>query len=209
MIERLQAAIEAGDADALRALLAEQPALADATIRWGEDGKNGSVPLHYVCDMQFEGALAPERALPLVEVLLEAGATIDAPHERHGDTPLIAAASLYAEAVGKRLIEAGADVRARGLFDATALHWTAFCGLDGLAAALIEAGAEIELRDSDNDGTPAQWARYGWSEGNLRSRHGRQPQVVALLAAAGASLDQVNGTDQDPDWLAALRAAMA
>lgn len=209
MIEQLQAAIEGGDDVALHALLAEQPSLANATIHWGEGGKNGSVPLHYVSDMQFEGPLAAERALPLVEILLAAGASINAPHERHGDTPLIAAASLYAEAIGKRLIQAGADVHARGLFGATALHWAALCGLEDLAAALIDAGADVELRDAEHEGTPADWAYHGWSGGGPRDRHRNQPRVVALLAAAGACIDSVNRDDLGPDWLTALRSAMA
>ena len=208
MIGQLQAAIESGDDQGLQTLLAERPALANATIRWGEGGKNGSVPLHYVSEMQFEGSLGADKALPLIEILLAAGANIDAPHERHGDTPLIAAASLYAEATGKRLIEAGADVHARGLFGATALHWAAHCGLDDLAAALIGAGAEVELRDSEHKGTPADWAFHGWSDSGPRNRHRNQPRVVALLAAAGASIHSVSREDLSPDWLAALRSAM-
>ena len=204
MTSPVQAAIEAGDAAGLKALLEAEPALADAVIRWGEGGKNGSVPLHYVCDMVFEGPLETDKALPLVEVLLAAGAEIDAPHERHGDTPLIAAASLYNEPVGLRLIKAGADVTARGLFGATALHWAAHCGLPDLTAALIEAGAEAAARDREHDATPAEWAWHGWSEGSERDRGGLQPSVIVHLAAAGAPMDYATSAERDPEWLAAL-----
>ncbi len=187
MTTPVQQAIEQGDTEILKACLATDPALADTVIRWGLDGKNPSVPLQYVCDMVFEGTLDAADALPLAEVLLAADADIDARHEYHGDTPLIAAASLLVEDVGLRLVEAGADVSVRGLFGATALHWSAMHGLTRLAAVLIDAGADIRTPDKEHDGSPLGWAVHGWKE-NKPGVPRTQPDVARLLVAAGASV---------------------
>ena len=117
---------------------------------------------------------------------MAAGADVDARHEYHGDTPLIAAASLLVEDVGLRLVEAGADVSVRGLFGATALHWSAMHGLARLAGALISAGADIRRSDSEHDGSPLGWAVHGWKE-NKPGVPRTQPDVARLLVAAGAA----------------------
>ena len=204
----VRAAIEAGDAAALKALLAEDASLANEVIRWGPNDKNPSVPLQYVCDMLFEGPLEHGREMPLIEALLEAGANIDHRHEMHGDTPLIAAASLLAEEVGLRLVAAGADVTLQGLFGATALHWAAMHGLVPLSEAMIAAGADVALRDTEHDSGPIGWAVHGWKEdkpGVPRS----QPDVVRLLVAASAPVSQelIDFLDpkDDAPFLAALK----
>src|SRR5579864_7667312 len=94
----LKAAIENGDADMLRGLLAEDPSLANALIRWGKSCLTH--PLHYVSDMLFERTLQRGKELPLIKALIEAGADLNFQRERKGDTPLIGAASLGAEEVG-------------------------------------------------------------------------------------------------------------
>lgn len=177
MTTPVQRAIEQGDLGDLRARLDADPALANAIIRWGQNGKNPSVPLHYVCDMVFNGIVDVVVALPMAEALLEAGAAIDTPHEYHGDTPLIGAASLLVEDVGLRLVDAGADVTARGLFGATALHWTSMHGLTRLAKALIKAGADHQLHDTEHDGSPLGWAVHGWKE-NKKGVPRTQPDVA-------------------------------
>lgn len=198
MTTPVQQAIEDADIEALRACLDADPGLADAVIRWGPEGKNPSVPLQYVCDMVFEGPLDAAVALPLAEALLSAGADINAPHEFHGDTPLIAAASLLVEDVGLRLVEAGADVSVRGLFGATALHWTAMHGLTRLAEALIAAGADIRMPDSEHDGSPLGWAVHGWKE-NKAGVPRTQPDVARLLVAVGAPVSPELREFLDPE----------
>src|SRR5712691_7022599 len=118
----VKTALENGDSSALRRLLAEQPDRANEIIHWGPNGKNTCCPLHYVCDMVFNGRLASGREMPLVEALLEAGADVDF---QNGD-PLNAAASLWAEELGIRLLDAGAkpELVRRGSGE-TALHWAA------------------------------------------------------------------------------------
>lgn len=185
MTDAVRAAIEAADADALRALVARDPALAEADVVWGEGGKNVVPPLHFVCDAVFRRLASEPQALAMADVLLEAGADPERSYARSGDTYLIAAASLGAEGVGRRLVERGVDVTRRGLFGATALHWAATMGLDGLARALVEAGAELELADTRYDSTPLEWALHAWGAGTGGSRAGLA-RVASVLVAHGA-----------------------
>ncbi len=185
----MKAAIETGDAEALHRLLAERPSRADELIQWGHCRTH---PLHYISDMLFTGVLREGRELALVDSLIEAGSDVNFDSGRTGETPLIGAASLGAEAVGLRLLEAGADPAVRGLFGATALHWAALLGEDRLAAKLIPV-SDLNLKDREYHSPPLGWAIHGWSNPPAGNR-GRQGEVVALLAAAGAGIQ--------PEWLA-------
>lgn len=198
MTDEMRAAIEAADADALRALVAADPALADANVTWGPGGKNAVPPLHFVCDAVFRGLATQEQALAMANVLLDAGVDPERSYAKSGDTFLIAAASLGAEGVGERLVELGVDVAGRGLFGATALHWAALMGLDRLARVLVEAGAELERVDTRYDCTPLQWALHGWTEGTNGRREGI-PSVARVLVEHGALVP--------PDAAASLTAA--
>lgn len=196
MTDAVRDAIEAADTDALRVLVAAEPALAVADLRSGPGGKNVFPPLHLVCDVVFRGRATEEQALAMADVLLEAGVDPDQSYTKSGDTYLIAAASLGAESVGLRLVEVGADVKRRGLFSATALHWALLMGLAGLTLALVEAGAELELHDAHYDCTPLQWALHGWSHGTSGRRDGI-PAAVRVLVGQGArapadALDQLS-----------------
>jgi hypothetical protein len=137
--------------------------------------------------MLFEGKLQRGQDLPLVEALIQAGADFDFQRNGKGDTPLIGAASLGAEEVGLRLLEAGARPELRGLFGETALHWAALLGEDRLAGKLIE-GADLNLKDEKYKSTPLGWAIHGWCDPPAGNR-GRQREVVELLVAAGARVD--------------------
>jgi hypothetical protein len=188
----VKTAIENGDAEALRGLLAEDPLLANALIRWGKSCLTH--PLHYVSDMLFERTLQRGKELPLVEALIQAGADLNFQRDREdgkGDTPLIGAASLGAEEVGLRLLDAGAKPELRGLFGETALHWAAMLGEDRLAGRLIE-GADLNLKDEKYKSPPLGWAIHGWCN-TPAGNHGRHTEVVALLVAAGARVE--------PEWL--------
>lgn len=191
-------AIKNGDTEWLEDLLKGEPSLANEPIHWGDDGQNASFPIQFVCDMCFEDLVDEEKALPLVRILIEAGADIDAPHEKHGDTPLIAAASLAQEDVGLHLISLGADIHAKGLFSATALHWAASLGLDRLAEMLIIKGADFNLADETHGGVPMEWAIHGWLE-NGRKNTRRQPQVAYLLYRAGGRARDEAVASLNPD----------
>jgi hypothetical protein len=181
-------AIDGGDAAALRRLLSEDSSRADELIPWGNCLTH---PLHYVSDMVFAGTLQKGKELPLVDALIEAGSDLDFNKDGKTETPLIGAASLGAEDVGLRLLDAGARPEARGMFGETALHWAAMLGEDRLVAKLIP-GSDINLEDGKYNSPPLGWAIHGWSNPPA-GNYGRQREVVALLVAAGAQVE--------PDWL--------
>jgi uncharacterized protein len=204
----VKTAIRNGDAEALRRLLAEDPARANDLIQWGVEDCILTHPLHYVSDVAFEGRLKKGDELPLMEALIRAGANLDFQRSGKGDTPLIGAASLGAEGIGLRLLEAGARPELRGLFGETALHWAALLGEDRLAARLITA-ADVNLRDEKYNSTPLGWAIHGWRNPSA-GHHGRQIEVAALLVGAGAIVErewlESEKARGNPAMLAALKA---
>ena len=184
----VKTAIRNGDVDALQRLLREDSSRANALVHWG---KCQTHPLHYVSDMLFEGTLQRGKELALIDALIQAGADLNFERDGKPETPLIGAASLGAEEVGLRLLEAGARPDVRGLFGETALHWAALLGEDRLAGRLI-VGADLNLKDEKYKSPPLGWAIHGWSDPPA-GNHGRQREVVLLLVAAGARVE--------PDWL--------
>jgi len=207
MTEAIKTAIDAGDVDALRALVAADRALADADVRFGPDDKHAVPPLHYVCDAVFRKAATQEQGLAMADVLLAAGVDPERAYAASGDTFLIAAASLGAQLVGLRLVERGVDVHPRGLFGATALHWSAHLGLDRLAEALANAGSDLELADAKYDCTPLEWTLHAWSSGTYVDRAGL-PRVARVLVGRGARIPDgaLEGLTGEGD--APLRAAL-
>jgi uncharacterized protein len=204
----VKTAIETGDAEALRRLLAEVPTLANELIRWEKDCRITTHPLHYVSDMRFEGRMQRGKDLPLIEALIQAGADVDFQRNGEGDTPLIGAASLGAEEVGLKLLDAGARPELHGLFGETALHWAALLGEDRLAARLIE-NVDPNLKDEKYKSSSLGWAIHGWCSPPA-GNHGRQLEVVRLLVAAGAKIErewmESEKVASSPAMLAALRA---
>ena len=183
----VKTAMEAGDAEALRRLLAEDASRANALVRWGKNDCNFTHPLHYISDMLFDGTLKKGREVPLMEALIEAGADLDFQKDAKTDTPLIGAASLGAEDAGLALLRAGARPELTGIFGETALHWAALLGEDRLAAGLIE-GSDLDLKDEKYSSPPLGWAIHG-RQNPPAGNHGRQCEVAALLVAAGARVD--------------------
>ena len=211
----MKTAIRNGDAEALRRLLAEDASQANALIHWGGFGCTVQThPLHFVSDMLFKGTLQRAKELPLIDALIEAGADLDFQRQRQdgrkGDTSLIGAASLGAEEVGLRLLEAGAKPELRGLFGETALHWAAMLGEDRLTERLITK-SDLNLKDEKYNSPPLGWAIHGCYNppgGN----HGKQREVAALLVRAGAIVEaewlDSDEVRADPAMLAALNAGM-
>jgi Ankyrin repeats (3 copies) len=187
----VKTAISNGDAVALTTLLAEDASRADALICWGENDTIVTHPLHYVSDMLFQRTLKREAALPLIEALIQAGANLDFQKDGKGDTPLIGAASLAAEDVGIRLVDAGANPKLRGIFGETALHWAALLGEERLAKSLIP-NSDIDLKDANYSSPPLGWAIHGCYN-SPNGNQGRQREVASLLVTAGATVE--------PDWL--------
>jgi hypothetical protein len=207
----MRAAIQTGDAESLRRLLTADASRANALIRWGRKECILTHPLHYVSDMLFEGTLKRGTELPLVEALIRAGADLDFQREREdgrkSDTPLIGAASLGAEEVGLRLLEAGARPELCGMFGETALHWAALLGEDRLAERLIP-GSDLNLKDEKYRSPPLGWAIHGCYNPPAGNQ-GRQRKVAALLVTAGATVEsswlESEQVRADASMLAALR----
>jgi uncharacterized protein len=187
----VKTAIEIGDAAALRRLLADDPSRADELIRWGRGCRIATHPLHYISDMLFENTLQRGRELPLLEVLIQSGANVDFQRNGEGDTPLIGAASLGAEEVGLKLLDAGARPELQGLFGETALHWASLLGEDRLAERLVE-NVDPNMKDEKYKSSSLGWAVHGWCDPPA-GNHGRQLEVVRLLVAAGARVE--------PEWM--------
>jgi uncharacterized protein len=197
----MKTAIENDDPETLRRLLIEEPARANALIAWGSRSEIRTHPLHYVSDMLAAGRLKGNGVM-LVDVLIAAGADVNH-RAANGETPLIGAASLWAEDVGLRLIDAGARADLTGAFGETALHWAAHEGLVRLVAHLIPAGA-IDLQDQRYRATPLGWAIHG----RFNTRRTGHLDVVRQLVRAGAQVRPESLTDQvraDPDLVRALQ----
>ena len=203
----VKTAICDGDADGLRRHLAQDSAQANALIKWGTNGCLHTHPLHYVSDMLFNGVLEKGKELPLVEALIEAGAAVDFRKDGKRETPLIGAASLGAEDVALRLLDAGAAPELRGEFGETALHWAALLGEERLAARLI-GRTDVNLRDERYKSSPLGWAVHGWCNPPAGNQE-RQREVAALLVAAGATVErewlEPQRVRSDPSMLMALR----
>ena len=121
------------------------------------------------------GAGCPE----VVALLLRLGADPNI-QDRSGHAPLYSVANECASETGpevvRALVLAGADVNARGgVTRATALHMAARRGHAGIARALLDCGAAIELRDGKGD-TPLR-----------RAINCRKDTVARLFVEFGAS----------------------
>ena len=192
------AAIQAGEVDTLRKLLADNPGL--ATARIGDDHPEGRsrTLLHVVTD--WPGHFPHGAAI--VGVLVEAGAEVNARFRgRHAETPLHWAASSNDVAVLDALLDAGADIEAPGaviaggtpLADARAFgNWAA-------AHRLVERGALTTLTDAATLGlrdrveqafaaapppTPQETSGAFWG-----ACHGGQQPCAEFLLDQGAELD--------------------
>ena len=187
--------LRSGDAEELRRILSADPTQANALVCYGDHCRKATHhPLHYISDLVFNGVLPRGKEMPLVETLLEAGSDVDFGKGDKHETNLIGAASLGAEDVGIRLLDAGADPHARGDGGETALHWAALFGELRLVERLID-GADLELEDDQYHSTPLGWAVHSVCEPptDNPANHGHQREVAALLVARGAKVR--------PDWL--------
>ena len=130
--------IEANDLDGIRKALLENPSLANAGVPLCEGDLRTAHPLHRLCDAVFAKKISDEQAVKIAEILLENGSNVNGfDFAFKQDTPLIAAASLYAEKVGVLYVDRGADIKHGGCHGGTALHWAAWCGQDKLLARLL------------------------------------------------------------------------
>jgi len=180
------------DYEGIRKALAENPALANEGIPYDEENTTKAHPLHRICDGVFSHTYTDEEAVEMARIFLAYGAHVDGDGlTEEQDTPLTAAASLHAEALGILYIENGANIHHAGCHGGTALHWAAWVGRDKLVERLIQEKADMEQLCSAFKSTPLLWAVHGFKFGGPENRY-HQAECVRLLIAAGASKNTPN-----------------
>ncbi|MBD2744760.1 ankyrin repeat domain-containing protein [Coleofasciculus sp. FACHB-1120] len=143
-------------------------------------GSNGQTALMYAANYVH---------IPVVQILIDAGAELDILSEEdglgEGKTALMHVAESFF-ATGKRaevvkmLVEAGANINLKGKDGRTALMWAALPGYADATQALIEAGADLDARD--DEGNTAM----------MLAEARRHPKIVRLLKQAGALEEGMN-----------------
>ncbi|HEY9005471.1 MAG TPA: ankyrin repeat domain-containing protein [Ohtaekwangia sp.] len=186
------------DYTGIQKTLAQNPALANEAIALDERDTVKAHPLHRLCDGVFHRMYTDEQAVEMAKIFLAYGASVDG-YERveNRDTPLVAAASLHADAVAQLYLEHGADIHHGGCHGGTALHWAAWCGRDKLVERLLQEPVEINRRCVDFHSTPLLWAVHGYKFGEGSNRH-HQVACVKLLLQAGADATIPNKDGHSP-----------
>ena len=153
-------AVRAGDAAAVRALLAQG---ADV----GETQGDGSTALHWAVHRDD---------LATVEALVQAGARVDAATDL-GVTPLYLACTNRSASTVARLLDGGADPNFALPSGETPLMNCARTGDAAAVRALLARGARVDVRESAHQQTALMWAAAN-----------RHPGVVTALLSASADL---------------------
>ncbi|HEY1307706.1 MAG TPA: ankyrin repeat domain-containing protein [Vicinamibacterales bacterium] len=97
------------------------------------------------------------------------------------------------------LLEHGMDAGARlRPHQQTGLHWASYGGHVETVKELLRHGPPLNVRDESFNGTPLEWTLYAWGTSPTRTERNDLYEVVALLAVAGATLDQT-WIDADAD----------
>ncbi len=165
-------AAQRGDLAAVRRLLRDG---ADVNAPQGD----GMTALHWAAERGDEA---------LCEVLLYAGARVDAGTRIGHYTPLHLAARAANEAVLRRLMRAGGDPNARTTNSGAApLHLAAASGDPGVIAALLEGGADVDGREGAWGQTPLVFA----------AANNRVAAIEALLRAGADPAATANVVDAD------------
>ncbi len=155
-------AAQSGDLEALRALLRDG---ADVNASQGD----GMTALHWAA---YGGQLE------MIEVLVYAGANLEAVTRVADYTPLMVATRTGHGDAAVLLLDAGADPRAATVTGVTPLHFAAGAGQTQAVEALIAAGAEVDARESKMGQTPLIFA----------ANEGRT-EAIRVLVEAGADVN--------------------
>jgi ankyrin repeat protein len=146
-----------GDVEQVRALLKSG---AEVNAAQGD----GMTALHWAAELG---------SVPMAEMLIAAGARLEALTRLGGFTPLHLAAEAGRAEVAGKLLEAGANVRAATTTGTTALHLAAGAGSAPTIAVLVQHDAEVDARERAWSQTPLMFA----------ASKGRVEAIRALLAA--------------------------
>lgn len=116
---------------------------------------------------------AANGSLPILELLLDSGADVDAADATRV-TALMSASFMGHREIVELLVRRGATLEATSIDGYTALMYAANAGQLDCAAALLEGGADLGARDQDGNAPLVFAAQHGYLE------------VVQLLLAAGS-----------------------
>ena len=189
-------AVKAGDAEAVRSLLADGVAAGAAEA-------DGTTALHWA---------AHHDHLAIAQLLLDAGSAVDATN-RYGVTPLALASLNGSTPMITRLLEAGADPNRANPEGETPLMTAARTGNGEAIDALLAHGAGVDAVEEWRGQTALMWAAAqnqvasverlldAGADPNARSARGFTPvlfaareghvDVLAPLVRAGADVDDV------------------
>jgi uncharacterized protein len=189
--EQVRAAVDAGDVEALRDLLDDEPSLVTELVDAPEIEPTS--PLTYVGMARFYGYAAHARTGDLTRVLLDAGADPD--DETKNGSPLICAASHGDADVVRVLLEAGANVELTDSPPDTALRLAAAYGWPEIVDMLITAGAKPQsIIEAAGSGDVSAWDLSALSEhqracGLRAAAVNERLDVIDQLLAAGTPID--------------------
>jgi peptide-methionine (S)-S-oxide reductase len=116
--------------------------------------------------------------IELIDVLIDAGASVD------GLTVYESRFGTHSDSAIYKMLALGVDpttVSVRNQSHGTALHHAVWSGSLDAVKVLVQAGADLNRRDSIYDGTPLGWARYGEREQKEASRAKRYAEIAAYL----------------------------
>jgi ankyrin repeat protein len=111
-------------------------------------------------------------------------------HRFGSETALHVAARCNQAQLIDLFLQLGADRKARGQWDGTALHWACWFGSKAATERLIANGLDIEDKHDVFGSSPLLWAAHG--SGNNHSPKGDYSGTVMLLLAKGAAADTHN-----------------
>lgn len=201
--QRLLAALQAGDVETLRELLAAEPGRAATSMGPVPGHPRGASPLGYVAMRRYDTATGLWGDVPgtrdLARALLEAGAPVDG-EAGDSETPLITAASFGDAAVAAELVASGADLTARstatagGVPDATALLHAAVFGMAAVVDVLVAAGATpASIEEAAAVGDVTGFVEDADEQARLRAlvmaADHQRLGVIDVLVAAGTAVD--------------------
>lgn len=174
------------DYEGIDSALSQNPSLANEGVPYDATNTAKAHPLHRICDGVFSGKYTDTQAVELAKIFLKHGAKIDGNEFiEKCDTPLVAAASLYADQVGILYIESGANIHHGGCHGGTALHWAAWCGRPVLLKKLVAEKAEINKLCIDFKSSPLFWAVHGLKQSDGK-HFAEYTECVKILLEAGA-----------------------
>ena len=189
--EDLFAAIEAGDVEALRRIVAVDPSLAAAR---DEEGVSALMRARYRFDREMvQAVMAVDPVLDVFEAasfgdldrlieLLDGDQALATAFSADGFSVLHLAAFFGQTDAARLLLDRGAEVdaRGRGWMTGTALHSAASGNHEEIARLLLEAGADPNARQSG-----------GWTPLHSAAHNGNT-ELVDLLLGRGADPAAVN-----------------